>query len=185
MTFSINYDASVVDGSMSVSDFLTHWSAHYTEVYYNHAEIQFTNYAGYWATTNEESWNIEYEVGSTINGITALYSEGTWGYDSETFEFYDAMNTLHFGEGLALDPATGFYLTSETASFDGLGEIIAEPYLTGGFLLYGDVSLLLLDLEAAGIDTTASLESYVMVSGTEDTVDTTGVQDNSDTLMAA
>lgn len=185
MNFSISYDASLVDGSQSVADYLADWAMRYCDMSSTGDDGLYAGSSGYWAVHEDANSVMEYSIANSLNGSMAFAVDGEWVYDPESGMLSDYINTLHFGDGICMDSATGYSFSALEVVLNGVGDLLTDNYDVISCLFDGDVSALLQQLEDAGIDTSASLDCYPMTAEPEPYVEVVGLPDPQDTLLAA
>lgn len=185
MTFSITYDTSVVDGSMSVADYLTDWAMRYCDFSTTCEDDMDDSGGGYWGVSCDGGYTMDYSIASTWNGSTGFALDGQWVYDPDIDMLFSYLNDISFGEGICFDSASGYDFASLEVTFDGLADLLTDNYSVISGLMGGDVCALLEQLENAGIDTSASLDCYAPMQDIEPYADVVGLPEAPDTLLAA
>lgn len=184
MMFSITYDSSVVDGSMSVADYLMDWSMRYSDGMEDMDDMEDGDGGGFWGMSYDGDYTMNYSVASTWNGSTGFAADGQWVYDPESDILFSYLNDINFGEGLCFDSEMGYRFDSLEATFNGLADLLTDNFDVISGLMDGDVCALLEQLDAAGIDITASLDSYAPMD-IDPYADVIGLPTTPDTLLAA
>lgn len=190
MAFSITYDASVVDGSTSIADYLASWASLFGDSNHTSGNVGSNNTGGFWGETSAQYGGTQYALTSTANGVTAFIAEGDVVYNFSSHTLSGTVDSLEFGDDLALNSSTGYSLQSLEVTFNGLADIVTDVHSVVYGLMRGSVDALISALETAGIDTTDTLASYAAtttsdIAAADSVVDVVGVTDSVDTLLAA